>query len=71
MNGLPVLFRNPVKRAVNILKNFPKRKFIIRVSKSGFSPLFFISITHKAGDRVSETTPDRIVETAIVSANCL
>lgn len=71
MNGLPVLSETQSNERLNILKNFPKRKFIIRVSKSGFSPLFFISITHKAGDRVSETTPDRIVETAIVSANCL
>ena len=63
--------KQPIEEIGSILKNFPKRKFIIRVSKSGFSPLFFISITHKAGDRVSETTPDRIVETAIVSANCL
>ena len=56
------------KVALNPLKNHPKRKFHIFVKKSGFSWWRSI-IAQSAGERVSETMPEKMVETAIVSAN--
>ena len=68
--NLPYLSATHSKQKLKPLKNHPKSAFQMRVKRSGLSWWRSI-IAQSAGESVSETTPERIVETAIVSANCL
>ena len=56
---------------LNHAKKRPNTLFIPRVSASGAAPWGLSSTAASAGDNVSELNAEMMVDTAMVSANCL